>query len=128
MSTHTDDLLDASPRCIAPGCRRLLAPFCVEHRDDVVSRQNVEALRAEAAGLREALAALLDRIDSEPTMSGHLRNVRLRPDHGGGHQTSDAIRAAKVVLGAAQEPEGPMAEAARALREKARQEDERDAE
>lgn len=56
------------------------------------------------AVLREALGGLLDRIRSEPTMSGHLRNMSLRQD-GAGHQTSDAIRFAKQVLSEALRPD-----------------------
>lgn len=59
-------------------------------------------LRTEAeqrvAELGKILSALLGRIDAKPTMSGHLRAMRLRLDHGESHETSDAIRAARAVL------------------------------
>jgi len=48
--------------------------------------------------LSRALLNLLARIDAEPTMSGHLRNARLRRDHGDMHETSDAIRAAREAV------------------------------
>jgi hypothetical protein len=41
-------------RCRADGCGRILAPFCAEHRSDVVSRVDVEALRASRDALLEA--------------------------------------------------------------------------
>jgi len=48
--------------------------------------------------LKKALNDLLNRITSEPTMSGHLRNMHIMRDHGEEHKTSDAIRAATVLL------------------------------
>lgn len=47
--------------------------------------------------LLTALQMILDRIHSEPTMSGHLRNMHLKAE-GSGHETSDAIRFAKQAL------------------------------
>lgn len=53
--------------------------------------------------LTEALSNLLDRIISTPTMSGHLTDMRFKPDHGDQHKTSNAIGAAKLAL--TQEPQ-----------------------
>lgn len=62
-----------------------------------VSTEHAEELAARADRAEAALSGLLARIDSEPTMSGHLTGMRLRPDYEG-HETSDAIRAARAVL------------------------------
>ena len=52
---------------------------------DIHECRTHDQIRAESAALREALLRLLARIDSEPTMSGHLRGMRLRQDHGDSH-------------------------------------------
>ena len=67
-------------------------------------RAEVERLRTRGEALAKAMVALLTRIDSEPTMSGHLRGMRLRPDHGDTHKTSDAIRGAGAALAEWEKP------------------------
>lgn len=53
--------------------------------------------KRRAMQAEELLSMLMNRITSEPTMSGHLRNMHLLPDMGD-HKTSDAIRAARAYL------------------------------
>lgn len=79
--------------------------------DDLLVRNRTKQIQAEvnkqkeqkvhwkrrAMEAEEILSQLLARITSEPTMSGHLRNMHLLPDMGE-HKTSDAIRAARAFL------------------------------
>jgi hypothetical protein len=91
---------DASPDRVAATVRAL-----VEANAELVSlRAEVERLRARGEALAKALDGQLARIDSEPTMSGHLRGMRLRPDHGETHATRDAIRGAEAALAEWEKP------------------------
>lgn len=58
----------------------------------------LDASRERTRELEEVLSNLVERIRGEPTMSGHLVGVQLRPDHGDSHATSDAVRAARAAL------------------------------
>lgn len=64
---------------------------------DEVCRERDDAEKACAA-MRAALSDLVERIQSTPTMSGHLTGIRLRPDGETAHLTSDAVRAARAAL------------------------------
>ncbi len=69
---------------------------CDGCRDERHGDQAPSAEDLRIAALEDALRGLLDRIVSEPTMSGHLVGIRFRAD-GHGHATSDAIRKAREV-------------------------------
>lgn len=71
-------------------------------RDQIAQRDEALGRFHQRIGeLEAALSGLLGRITHEPTMSGHLRSMRLRPDHDATHDTSDAIRFALLVLAGA---------------------------
>lgn len=47
--------LEARRTCKAEGCNRVLAPFCAEHRNDMVPRQQHEDSQAQLEAMRAAL-------------------------------------------------------------------------
>lgn len=60
--------------------------------------EQLKVARERTAAIESALSGLLYRIQSDPTMSGELRNIRLVQSARAGRSLSDVVRAAQGCL------------------------------